>query len=171
MSALGPSTPAVAAQRLENSDEHSDRSFLLFSREAFHEHLFDFSPVGVKDAGGAISAGLEERGLGWVKLRRTNRFDYHPLIAGIYDDHVYHHAAGSRDPRFRMNRGSRSDEAHWARERTVHRVLLKRLFDHTDPFLAELRGEAEPFDLEAAVAAEPVPPERPPRPHGAPAGD
>ena len=138
----------VAVQRRENGDTHSDRSFLLYLRTAFRKHAFDFSNVGVVDAGADISAYLEKLGLAWKPLLRSNAFDYHPLIAGIYDDRIYHHAAGSRQPHFRINRERWDDEAFFERENYIHRVLMQRLFDHTELFLQELRGLKEPIDLD-----------------------
>ena len=100
-------TPVVAVQRLENGDTHSDRCFLMYRRIDLRRHLFDFASIGVKDAGGNISGELEQKGLNWHPLTRSNVVDYHPLIAGIYDDRIYHHAEGSRDPEFRHK------QVHW----------------------------------------------------------
>jgi hypothetical protein len=147
-------SPVAAVQRLENGDSHSDRCFLMYRRIDLHRHLFDLSSLDVKDAGAAVSADLEKKGLGWVALRRSNAHDYHPLIAGIYDDRVYHHAAGSRAPRFRQNHPFWSDEQLMERERRIHRFLMERLFADPDAFLAELRGERPPVDLEAALPCE-----------------
>lgn len=143
--------PVVAVQRLENGDRHSDRCFTMFRQVDMRRHGFDFSVVGVRDAGAGISDGLERQGLGWRALRRTNAHDYHPLISGIYDDRIYHHAAGSRLPRFRLNLAQEADENAMRREGVVHTLLMERLFDDTEGFLAELRGQREPFDLEAEV--------------------
>ena len=40
---------------------------------------------------------------GYFPLIRTNRINYHHLAFGIYHDTFYHHAAGSRLPRFKSN--------------------------------------------------------------------
>src|SRR5262249_54299933 len=97
-----------------------------FSKEGFRVHAFDFSKVGVIDTGAGISAYLEEQGLAWYPLIRTNRLDYPRLIAGIYDDRIYHHGAGSRRPEFRvtreiMLRGTETDEART--EVLTHHIL------------------------------------------------
>jgi hypothetical protein len=147
--AVDESCPVVAVQRLENGDTHSDRCFLLYDRDGFRRWGFDFSTVGVSDAGGGISATLEAAGVRWWPLNRSNAHDHHPLIAGLYDDRIYHHAAGSRVPRFRMNlQQFSSDEAFAARETALHRGLMSRLFADPEGFLAELRGEVPPTSLE-----------------------
>ena len=151
VNAISDEHPVVSIQRLENGDTFSDRCFLMFSGDGYKQYRFDFSPLGVTDAGGGISAQLEEEGRAWHKLLRSNRHDYHPLIGGIYDDRIYHHAAGSRLPRFRSNAQIMSNDARTAeqlRENAIHRVLLKRLFEHTAAFLAELRGTASPAILD-----------------------
>ena len=147
-------SPVVAVQRLENGDTHSDRCFLVYSRAGYRRHAFDFSKVGRVDSGAGISAELEEAGFAWHAMNRSNVHDYHPLIAGIYDDLIYHHAAGSRDPKFRMNRRLRDQEVHWRREQAIHRLLMRRVFEDTDGLLAELRGARRPFELNAALETE-----------------
>lgn len=146
--------PVAAVKREENGDFHSDRCFLVYSRAGFRRHCFDFSPFGVVDPGGGISGSLEEKGFKWHAMLRSNVHDYHSLIAGIYDDLIYHHAAGSREPKFRQNAGVRDDDAFFRRERAVHRILMRRVFDETDAMLAELRGLREPFDLPRALRDE-----------------
>ena len=109
--------PVVAVQRLENGDHHSDRSFLMHRRIDLHRHLFDFSLIGAKDAGGNISGDLEAKGLGWHTLVRSNAWNHHPVIAGLYDDRIYHHAAGSREPRLRQNQALWAGGDAWEREK------------------------------------------------------
>ncbi len=147
-------SPMVAVRRVENGDHHSDRSFLVYSRAGYRRHAFDFSKINRVDSGAGISAELEASGFAWSAMLRSNTYDYHPLIAGIYDDLIYHHAAGSREPKFRFNKDQRRDETHWIREQAIHRVLMRRAFDHTDALIAELRGEREPVDLEVVISAE-----------------
>lgn len=146
--------PVVAVKRVENGDQHSDRCFLVYSRGGFRRHAFDFSKVGVVDSGGGISDYLEKQNLEWYAMLRSNAFDYHPLIAGIYDDRIYHHAAGSRLPHFRCNHNAQNQQGHWQKEQAIHRILTRRIFDHTGDFLAELRGRHQPFDLASALKNE-----------------
>jgi hypothetical protein len=151
---IGYGSPVVAVQRIENGDRHSDRCFLVYSRAGFRRHAFDFSRVGRVDSGGGISAELEAGRFAWHPMRRSNAHDYHPLIGGIYGDLIYHHGAGSREPRFRMNAGLWDAATHWRREQATHRILMGRLFDRSDDFLAELRGERPPFDLAGELERE-----------------
>jgi hypothetical protein len=138
--------PLVAVQRLENGDTHSDRSFMVFATAAWRRYRFDYSPMGFVDAGAAISAAVEDAGRSWHAMTRSNAWNPHPLIAGIYDDDVYHHAAGSRRPRFRMNRATRDDWLGYRREREIHRGLLHLLHEDPADLLGRLRGDLPPLD-------------------------
>lgn len=143
--------PLVAVQRLENGDNHSDRSFMAFTASSWRRYRFDYSPIGVVDAGAAISAAVENSGRSWHRMLRSNVWNPHPLIAGVYDDDVYHHAAGSRRPRFRMNRSTRDDWAAYRREREIHRGLLHLLHHAPADLLARLRGDLPPLELDVIV--------------------
>lgn len=146
VSHLTESCPVVAVQRLENGDTHSDRCFVLFESEAWRQHLFDFSPLDVVDAGAGISRQLERSGLGWWPMVRSNAWNPHHLMAGIYDDIIYHHAAGSRRPRFRSNVPSQLEPEAWMVESALHLALMQQLFDDPQRFLARLRGESPPME-------------------------
>ncbi len=50
----------------------------------------------VADVGGSLLAQLQERGVEWLPLLRTNTRNPHPLLFGIYAHRVYHHGAGFR---------------------------------------------------------------------------
>ncbi len=155
LAGLSEETPVVAVQRLENGDTHSDRCFMAFTSEAWRLHHFDFTKIGAKDAGGAISQYLDEKGLEWRKLRRSNGWNPHPLMAGIYDDHIYHHAAGTRLPIFRMNEATRrgtSKSSEFLSEVELHQGLMDLLHSETDDFLDRLRGHAPPIEGEALRA-------------------
>lgn len=52
----------------------------------------------VADVGGNIYHSLVKKKINWYPLMRTNKVNYHPLFYGIYDDLIYHHGAGFRDP-------------------------------------------------------------------------
>ena len=145
---LTPERPMVAVQRLENGDIHSDRSFMVFSADTARRYDFNFAP-GRHDAGGQISESLEERGLGWLALTRSNAWNPHPLIAGIYDGFIYHHAAGSRRPLFRMNREAWRADAEVEERRQemeMHCALMYELHADPDLFVERLAGRAPPID-------------------------
>lgn len=144
--------PVVAVERRfkeEDGRRHrsADRCFLMFDRAGFRTHAFDFTKMGVADAGAAISQHLEDVGLTWHPLPRTNRVNFHKIAAGVYDDRVYHHGAGSRTPIFEnwsaINVATRQD-------RLTQPILLDWLFERPDSFLNQLLGKEPPFDLSAA---------------------
>ena len=60
----------------------------------------------MNDPGGKILKVLEERGIGWNPVLRTNSKDLHPIFFGVYGGVIYHHGAGFRRPL------TRSDIAH-----------------------------------------------------------
>jgi hypothetical protein len=151
---LGPlddELPVVAVQRLENGDSHSDRCFVTFTSQAWRTHGFDFA-IGIKDAGERISSCLEQAGLAWRPLLRTNAWDPHPLSAGIYDDTIYHHAAGGRLPMYRMNAplwNEGLDNAGFRSEVELHNALLEQIHHRTSLFIDQLRGRLPPPDIAA----------------------
>jgi hypothetical protein len=142
---LDDARPLVAVQRLEVGETHSDRCFMVFSAEGWRRHYFDFSPMGALDPGGNISAELEAEGLDWTRLNRTNRWNPHPLIAGIYDHTIYHHAAGTRLPNVRGNTHLRDNPETWTRELLLHQGLMHLLFSEPASFFARLEGVTPPL--------------------------
>ena len=60
------------------------------------------------DTGGELLRILDERGIAWRPLLRSNTVDLDPLWFGVYGDVVYHHGAGFRPPvTFRVTAPSR----------------------------------------------------------------
>ena len=49
----------------------------------------------VEDVGGKL-LWLQERGIEWSPLLRTNRHNLHPVLFAVYENRVYHHGAGFR---------------------------------------------------------------------------
>jgi hypothetical protein len=150
--ALDADRPLVAVQRLENGDSFSAPCFMIFSSDTWREFRFDFSPVGVKDVGAAISNELETAGRDWHRLLRSNRWNPHPLTAGVYDHRIYHHGAGSRLPIYRMNQAIRDDKVTWFREVALHRGLLDLLFVEPQDLVQRLEGGREPLQTEELLA-------------------
>ncbi len=152
---LSEAQPVAAVQRLENGDRHADRCFLVCTAEAWRRRQFSFDPA-IVDAGFLISYKLEQAGLDWRKLNRSNRWDPHPLTAAIYDDAVYHHGAGGRLPMYRMNQdawqGDQLDSAGFRREVELHNALVRLVHADTDRFLARLRGETDPIPEDELLA-------------------
>ncbi len=162
-SQITPQCPVVAINRRDMSYLHT--SFLAFTTEGFKKHYFDFSKVGVRDAGDGISEYIKEEGLQWKPLLRSNAYNYDPLIAGIFDDRIYHHIAGSRRPSKHYQYGQSPDEGVFRTKREarlhlrkmvkrstlLHYFLMKQVFDNTDSFINQLRGIEKPLDVERAV--------------------
>lgn len=105
--------PLVAVQRRENlGDIQPHPSFCLTTVGFWKEIGGDWkeghkwkNDAGwpVTDVGGNLLAILERRGIDWFPMLRSNKKDLHPLWFGIYDDLVYHHGAGFRAARSRID--------------------------------------------------------------------
>lgn len=96
----------------------------------------------VVDVGGKLLHTLENRGIEWLPLLRTNTFNPHPLWFGVYAHRVYHHGGG-----FQRSRAERVD---WL-DRYRRKPGSGRPLRPTDerPSLGTLRArvDSEGFDL------------------------
>jgi hypothetical protein len=104
----------------------------------------------VTDVGGNLLGALEERGVEWEPILRTNRRNLHPLWFGVYGDLVYHHGGG-----FRRRPISRVDAALVHRRRLGRWPGLRRLehewiglrnrrgFDRTERLSEEIFGRLQ----------------------------
>jgi len=81
----------------------------------------DARGCAVTDVGGNLLRQLEDAGIDWLPLLRSNRVDRHPVFFGVYGSIVYHHGAGSRTPT------CRADEVRFASLPAWRRTLLHRL--------------------------------------------
>jgi hypothetical protein len=101
--------PLAAVRRDENAMEPMPHPCFCLTTVGFWNEIegdwgqgkyFWTAPTGdqVTDGGANLLAILEERGLSWRPLLRSNRRDLDPVFFGVYADHVYHHGAGSRPP-------------------------------------------------------------------------
>jgi hypothetical protein len=54
------------------------------------------------DPGGRMLETITQNNIAWGKIFRSNKIDIHPLFFGVYDDVIYHHGAGFRDPISRL---------------------------------------------------------------------
>jgi len=109
----------------------------LFARRERLLHLDrPFSFAGVQDVGQRVTLEVAEAGEGIVPLYRSNGRNAHFLIGGIYGNLVYHHAAGSRVPIFRLTEGEERDQR-------VYTQLRNAVFEDVDGVMAVLRGESE----------------------------
>nr|MBP8642774.1 hypothetical protein [Bacteroidales bacterium] len=100
--------PLAAVQRLENvGDIQPHPSFCLttvgFWKSISGDWLKGYewtNSRGVKrtDVGGNLLKILNDLGVEWKPLLRTGQLSEHPLMFGIYENAIYHHGAGFRQP-------------------------------------------------------------------------
>jgi hypothetical protein len=84
------------------------------------------------DAGGNLLASLERRHLPWTPMLRSNTFDLHPMWFAVYDDIVYHHGAGFRNPMSRSIKQGRPKR--WKRGERIPKLgrVVRLVDDHRD---------------------------------------
>jgi hypothetical protein len=98
--------PLVAVRRDENNGDPQPHPLFCAMRASLwldlpgdwrrgHKWL-DEQGQRVTDVGGNLLGLLEERGIEWKPLVRTNKVNPHPLQFGVYGDLVYHHGGGFR---------------------------------------------------------------------------
>jgi len=98
--------PLVAVRRDENNGDPQPHPLFCAMRASLwldlpgdwrrgHKWL-DEQGQRVTDVGGNLLGLLEERGIEWYPLLRTNKVNPHPLQFGVYGNLVYHHGGGFR---------------------------------------------------------------------------
>ena len=154
---LNDAQPLTALALGEWGRRQAGPIFAAFTREGLTRHGFDFSPVGVEDVGARLSTAVEQDGLTWRAMRRSNRVSYDPFAAGLYDDRLYHHGV---HPHPRGGQIPPPKERPPEDPERAARLawLTHRLFDDTDRFLQELRGEAPPAEAEVEARSWTEPP-------------
>jgi hypothetical protein len=100
--------PLVAVQRRENNRDIQPHPCFCVTTVGFWKHIggdwkpghtwLDGEQNPVTDVGGNLLGILERAGISWYPMLRSNRTNLHPVSFGIYEDVVYHHGAGFRDP-------------------------------------------------------------------------
>ncbi|MEM7494524.1 MAG: hypothetical protein AAF296_14180 [Pseudomonadota bacterium] len=115
MEQLTLETPLAAILRSENGDTVIPHPSGLICRADFIEdHHPRFFPDDIEerdqawlisqaqrlDTGVGYALALKSAGKDWIKLHRTNRHDFHPVLAGVYSDLVFHLGAAGRPPVF-----------------------------------------------------------------------
>jgi len=111
-------------------------SCLAIKRERLLQLDQPFSFAGVQDVGQRITYAVLEAGERIMPLARSNARNPHFLIGGIYGDLIYHQAAGSRRPIFRLTEGEGRD-AH------IYETLRDAVFGDVDHTMAVLRGASD----------------------------
>ncbi len=105
--------PLIAIQRKENlGDIQPHPSFCLTTIKFWRDiegdwkagcnwqNLFGYP---VSDVGGNLLSILNDRGIDWYPMIRSNRNNLHPLLFGIYENLIYHQGAGFRRPLSRID--------------------------------------------------------------------
>ena len=108
-----PKHKLVAVQRLENNGDIQPHPCFCATTVGFWRELQgdwregycwkDQNGREVTDVGGNLLKQVTDRGINWLPLRRTNKFNLHPLFFGIYGGVVYHHGAGFRNSVSRLD--------------------------------------------------------------------
>lgn len=139
--------PLMAVRRDENNgDRQPHPSFAVTTVGFWKEIKGDWKPgykwingnnQVVSDTGANLLKILEDRGVEWFPILRTNKVNLHPLWFGIYGDLAYHHGAGFRTPL------SRADERLLAQNFPVMR-LLQSLAGHESRWI-RIFGKALKF--------------------------
>jgi len=106
--------PLVAVRRDENlGDRQPHPCFSFTTCGLWKEIRGDWGKGGtwtnslgdtVTDVGGNLLHRLDDRGIAWLPLLRTNTVDRHPLWFAVYGHRVYHHGAGFRSRQSRVDR-------------------------------------------------------------------
>jgi hypothetical protein len=107
------SYPLVAVRRDENLGDRQPHPCFSFTTCAFWKEIRgDWGKGGtwtnslgdtVTDVGGNLLHKLDDRGVDWLPLLRTNTVDVHPLWFAVYGHRVYHHGAGFRSRQSRVD--------------------------------------------------------------------
>jgi len=128
-------TPLIAIRRDENDGDPQPHPCFCVTTVGFWRAIGGNwqrgatwpGPTGepVTDVGANLKAILEERGIDWHPILRSNAHNVHPLLFGVYDDAVYHHGAG-----FRGYGGGRASQARrLEREAELESSLRARAID------------------------------------------
>lgn len=103
----------IAVQRLENSGDIQPHPCFCATTVGFWKSIRGDWKGGYKwrnnegrwitDVGGNLLKQLRHSGVEFYPLLRSNKRNLHPLLFGIYEDVIYHHGAGFRDPLTRID--------------------------------------------------------------------
>lgn len=151
---LSERTPVAAIVRTEFTDNFPFSAFSMLFDSFWREGQSSFASNESNsmsrrpsETGSGILDQLARDGSSFLRLERTNRWNPHPIMAGIYDDAFFHLGAGSRTPVFVSDEkqyslngsGVRRTFATALNGATRDAVLGALSVDH-DLFIAELVG-------------------------------
>lgn len=106
-------TPLVAIQRLENRGDPQPHPSFCATTIGFWKNIKGDWGQGPQwktsdgdfrtDTGGILWKKLNDKGIEWTAMHRSNQIDLHPVWFGIYENLIYHHGAGFRTPFCRVD--------------------------------------------------------------------
>lgn len=158
---LTDQAPVAAMVRTEFTDNFPFAAFTLISRSFWQPGLSSFACAADKslsrrprETGSGILDQLAQEGKSFLRLERTNGWNPHPIMAGIYDDAVFHLGAGSRTPVFISDERQYDLNGSPLRLRfaadmnaAARRSILCALRDEHDEFIRQLAGgEIDAFE-------------------------
>ena len=113
---LTPDIPVIAMQRVETKDNFPNPAFTMIHKSfwrlgqssfAFYNPRCKYTIEELKgivlsrfQSGAGILAELRLNKKRFFPLLRTNQWNPHPIMCGIYDHTIFHFGAGSRQPTF-----------------------------------------------------------------------
>ena len=113
--------PLAAVRRDENRHERQPHPCFCVTTVGLWTQLgADWRPGGtwtspggeqVTDVGGTLLNQLQDAGIEWLPLVRSNTNDLHPVWFAVYAEHIYHHGAGFRRRVSRVDVASHGDLA------------------------------------------------------------
>lgn len=145
----------VAVKRAELGDNFPHPCFTLFHRRLWTPGISSFgvgqrnlaSPEEVAgisrptEPGVGLLVDLRRKGLGWTSLGRSNAWNPHRVMCGIYDRKIFHFGAGSRTPYFAIDK--QDYEAHGNALRNHYRLSMNRAERHF--YLEALKKQPQKF--------------------------
>lgn len=151
---LSDGAPVVSMVRTEFADNFPFAAFTLFARSFWRDDQSSFA----SSLNGSLSRRPGETGSGildqlaqekraFLRLERTNGWNPHPIMAGIYDDAFFHLGAGSRTPVFVSDEKQYGLNGSRIRRRYANDMnaasrqsIMANLQDDHDGFVRELAG-------------------------------
>ncbi len=163
-----PRHKLIAVRRDEASDVQPHPCFCLTTVGFWRELGGDWRKGGhfwtntvgreVTDVGARVLKAVDQQGVDWKPLLRSNRSNPHPLFFGVYGGVVYHHGAG-----FRAARGGRlviaESGVHEAQKSFRYRIFqalprnkltkgLRRRFNPARQINKQLKAESSRLSAE-----------------------
>ena len=167
-SLVDAATPVASIVRTELGDNFPFAAFTFFQADFWRIGTSSFNvqqrgPFGEiasnlssrpTETGSGILAQLHDDGLSFFRLERSNARNIHPVIAGLYDNAIFHLGAGSRVPRFI------TDDLHFGLDGSP---LLQDFAGHMNAAakqfaLAQIFGRHDDFVFELAAGIGPLQP-------------